>query len=210
MNPREYPCPTTSQHVGIDIPCTGHLREFHSLTFNYLHLTPHSPPPVTEMPATFNLELDPGQHVALETTVASADDVDMARMEDGTVVDGLFWGKLSIVHSGDNHSLEFSGTRMNNPDISPEFMFDSKVMAKLTSATRPSPAKCHLSILAPGQQYCDVFLTVNPLWNLSMTWPPAENVGDQKYKYFLRVHPGGALEHFESEMVVTSLYYEAM
>ena len=128
----------------------------------------------------------------------------MARMEDGTVVDGLFWGKLSIVHSGDNHSLEFSGTGMNNPDISPEFMFDSKVMAKLISATCPSPAKCHLSILAPGQQYCDVYLTVNLLWNLSMTWPPAENVGDQKYKYFLRVHPGGA--SISAASVVDGMY----
>jgi len=36
------------------------------------------------------------------------------------------------------------------------------------------------------------------------------NVSENKVKYFLRVHPGGALEHFESEMVATSLYYEAM
>lgn len=162
------------------------------------------------MPATFNLELCPGQQIALETTVASADDVDMARMEDGTVVDGMFWGKLSIVHTDNTHSVDFTGTRMNNPDITPEFMFDSKVMGKLASASRPSPAKCHLIILAPAQQYCDVILTVNPLWNLSMTWPTAENVGDHKHKYFLRVHPGGALEHFETEMVVTSLYYEAV
>lgn len=171
---------------------------------------PPPPPPVTEMPATFNLELSPGQQIALETTVASADDVDMARMEDGTVVDGMFWGKLSIVHTDNTHTVDFTGTRMNNPDITPELMIDSKVMGKLASASRPSPAKCHLIILAPIQQYCDVILTVNPLWSLSMTWPPAENVGDHKHKYFLRVHPGGALEHFESEMVVTSLYYEAV
>ena len=169
-----------------------------------------SPPPVTEMPATFNLELVPGQHIALETTVSSADEVDMARMEDGTVVDGMFWGKLNIVHSGDNHTVEFTGTKMRDPDITPEFLFDSRVMTKLTTAARPLSAKCHLSILAPAQQYCDVILTVNPLWSLTMTWPPAENVGEHKHKYFLRVHPGGALEHFESEMVVTSLYYEAV
>ncbi|KIJ69276.1 hypothetical protein HYDPIDRAFT_172713 [Hydnomerulius pinastri MD-312] len=168
------------------------------------------PPPVTEMPATFNLELVPGQHIALETTVSSADDVDMARMEDGTVVDGLFWGKLQIVHDGDNHTVDFTGTRMKDPDITPEFLFDSRVMTKLTSAARPTSAKCHLSILAPAQQYCDVFLTVNSLWNISITWPQAEILADNKYKYFLRVHPGGALEHFESEMVVTSLYYEAI
>lgn len=169
-----------------------------------------SPPPVTEMPATFNLELVPGQHIALETTVSSADDVDMARMEDGTIVDGMFWGKLNIVHSGDTHTVEFTGTKMKDPDITPDFLFDSRVMTKLTTAARPTSAKCHLNILAPAQQYCDVILTVNPLWSLALTWPPAENLGEQKYKYFLRVHPGGALEHFESEMVVTSLYYEAM
>lgn len=162
------------------------------------------------MPATFNLELVPGQHIALETTVSSADDVDMARMEDGTIVDGLFWGKLNIIHSGDSHSIDFNGTKMSDPGITPEFLFDSRVMTKLTTASRPTSAKCHLSILAPAQQYCDVILTVNPLWTLALTWPPAENVGENKHKYFLRVHPGGALEHFESEMVVTSLYYEAM
>ncbi|KAI9571326.1 hypothetical protein HD554DRAFT_2203400 [Boletus coccyginus] len=168
------------------------------------------PPPVTEMPATFNLELVPGQQIALETTVSSADDVDMARMEDGTVVDGMFWGKLNIVHSGDTHTVDFTGTKMRDPDITPDFLFDSRVMTKLTTAARPTSAKCHLSILAPAQQYCDVILTVNSLWSLALTWPPAENVGENKHKYFLRVHPGGALEHFESEMVVTSLYYEAV
>jgi len=134
----------------------------------------------------------------------------MARMEDGTIVDGMFWGKLNIVHSGDNHTVDFTGTKMRDPDITPDFLFDSRVMTKLTTAARPTSAKCHLSILAPAQQYCDVILTVNPLWTLAMTWPPAENVGEHKHKYFLRVHPGGALEHFESEMVVTSLYYEAI
>ncbi|KAG9318692.1 hypothetical protein JVU11DRAFT_787 [Chiua virens] len=134
---------------------------------------PPPPPPVTEMPATFNLELVPGQQIALETTVSSADDVDMARMEDGTIVDGLFWGKLSIVHSGDTHTVDFNGTKMKDPDITPDFLFDSRVMTKLTTAARPTSAKCHLSILAPAQQYCDVILTVNPLWSLALTWPPA-------------------------------------
>lgn len=171
---------------------------------------PPPPPPVTDMPATFNLELVPGQVVALETTVASAEDVDMARMEDGTVVDGTFWGKLTIVHADDKHTVDFTGTRTNNPDVNPEFMFDSKAMSKLTSAIRPSPAKCNLSILAPAQQYCDVVLTVNSFWTLGMAWPRAERVEERKFKYFLRVHPGGALEHFDSERVMTSLYYEAL
>ncbi|KAF7967099.1 hypothetical protein HWV62_35911 [Athelia sp. TMB] len=166
------------------------------------------PPPVLEMPATFNLELVPGQHVALDTTVSS-DELDMARMEDGTMVDGLFWGKLNIVHDGDKHEMEFSGTRLQSDEIAPDFMFDSRVVAKLAVATKPTTAKCHLSILAPSQQYCDVVLTLNPLWKLAVTWPPAESLAENKVKYFLRVHPGGALEHFESEMVSTALYYEA-
>jgi hypothetical protein len=167
------------------------------------------PPPVLDMPATFNLELIPGQHVALDTTVSS-DELDMARMEDGTMVDGMFWGKLDIVHSGDTHKMEFSGTRLNNHEYSPDFMFDSRVMTKLAVAAKPTTAKCHLSILAPAIQYCDVFLTPSTYWRLGMTWPPAENVGENKVKYFLRVHPGGALEHFESTVVTTALYYEAM
>ncbi|KAJ7905511.1 hypothetical protein B0H14DRAFT_2660571 [Mycena olivaceomarginata] len=167
------------------------------------------PPPVLEMPAAFNLELMPGQHVALDVTVSS-DELDLARMEDGTLVDGMFWGKLDIVHSGDTHKMEFSGTRLANDNYSPEFMFDSRVMTKLAVAAKPTTAKCHLSVLTPTMQYCDIMLTFAPLWKLGITWPPAESVSENKVKYFLRVHPGGALEHFESEMVATSLYYEAM
>ncbi|KAK0197048.1 hypothetical protein F5146DRAFT_1013834 [Armillaria mellea] len=152
------------------------------------------PPPVLEMPATFNLELMPGQHVALDTTVSS-DELDMARMEDGTTVDGMFWGKLDIVHQGDTHKMEFSGTRLQNEQYTPEFMFDSRVMTKLAVAAKPTTARCHLSLLTP---------------ELGITWPPAEQVADNKVKYFLRAHPGGAMEHFESEMVSTALYYEAI
>ncbi|KAJ7581438.1 hypothetical protein C8J56DRAFT_960051 [Mycena floridula] len=167
------------------------------------------PPPVLEMPATFNLELMPGQHVALDTTVSS-DELDMARMEDGTTVDGMFWGKLDIVHQGDNHKMEFSGTRLANEQVSPEFMFDSRVMTKLAVAAKPTTAKCQLSILTPELQYCDVLLSFSPMWRLGTTWPPAETIAEGKVKYFLRVHPGGALEHFETEMVSTALYYEAI
>ncbi|KAJ3999122.1 hypothetical protein F5050DRAFT_1797993 [Lentinula boryana] len=167
------------------------------------------PPPVLEMPATFNLELVPGQHVALDTTVTS-DELDMARMEDGTTVDGMFWGKLDIVHNGDDHRMEFSGTRLTNQqDYSPDFMFDSRVMTKLAVAAKPTAARCNLSILAPEMTYCDVTLMFSPLWKLGTTWPPA-SLADNKVRYFLRVHPGGALEHFESEVVSNALYYEAI
>ncbi|KAF8654201.1 hypothetical protein AX16_003728 [Volvariella volvacea WC 439] len=171
---------------------------------------PPPPPPVLEMDATFNLELTPGQQVALDTLVTS-EELDMARMEDGTTVDGMFWGKLDIVHDGDVHKMEFSGTRLPpGQEYGPDFMFDSRVMSKLVIAAKPTTARCQLSILAPAQQYCDVMLTFSPYWKLGLTWPPAENMGESKVKYFLRVHPGGALEHFETEMVTTALYYEAI
>ncbi|PFH54311.1 hypothetical protein AMATHDRAFT_580 [Amanita thiersii Skay4041] len=171
---------------------------------------PPPPPPVLEMPAIFNLELTPGQHVALEVMVNS-DELDMARMEDGTTVDGMFWGKLDIVHQGDTHKMEFSGTRLPQGDeYSPDFLVDSRVMTKLAVVAKPSTAKCHLSILTPSVQYCDVILTFSSFWKLGITWPPAEPIGENKVKYFLRAHPGGALEHFETEMVATALYYEAI
>ncbi|KAF8636727.1 hypothetical protein AX17_003530 [Amanita inopinata Kibby_2008] len=171
---------------------------------------PPPPPPILEMPATFNLELTPGQHVALDVTVNS-DELDMARMEDGTTVDGMFWGKLDIVHQGDTHKMEFSGTRLPPGDeYSPEFLVDSRVMTKLVAVSRPATARCHLNILTPSLQYCDVILAFSAFWKLGITWPPAEHMGENKVKYFLRAHPGGALEHFETETVATSLYYEAI
>ena len=161
------------------------------------------------MPGFFDLELAPGQHVALDVTINS-DELDMSRMEDGTVVDGKFWGKLDIVHSGDTHSLEFNGTRLPpGEDYAPD-VIDSRVMSKLAVVTKPATAKCHLTILTPGQHYCEVVLVFSPLWKLGTIWPPPEHLEELKIKYFLRVYPGGALEHFESEMVTTALYYEAM
>ena len=164
------------------------------------------------MPGTFSLELAPGQTVALDTTITS-DELDMARMEDGTTVDGSFWGKLEIVHDGDEHRMEFSGTRIQNAEnVSTDLIIDSRVINKLAVAAKPATAHCHLSILAPGQQYADVVLSFSSFWKIGTTWPPAEPLPESpsKIKWFLRVHPGGAMEHFETEMTTTSLYYEAM
>jgi hypothetical protein len=162
------------------------------------------------MPATFSLELSPGQHVALETTISS-EELDMARMEDGTTVGGSFWGKLDLTHRGDVHKMEFSGTRLPpGPEYPSDFLVDSRVVAKLSAAAKPTTAKCQLSILSPTQQYCEVILSFSPFWKLGVAWPLAENMADNKVKYFLRVNPGGAIEHFESELVSTSLYYEAV
>lgn len=163
------------------------------------------------MPATFNLELAPGQVVAIDT-ICESDELDMSRTEDGTVVGGMFMGKLDIVHDhvAKVHKMEFTGTRLKEEEYPSDFFFDSRTLGKLTVAAKPSVAKCNLSILSPQQQYCDVTLQFSPFWKLGTTWPPAEQLSPDKAKFFLRVNPGGALEHFESETVVTSLYYEAM
>jgi len=166
------------------------------------------PDPVLEMPASFNLELNPGQIVGIDTTCAS-DDLDMSRTEDGTIVNGNFFGMLKIIHEGDDHHMSFSGTRLTDA-IPNDYFIDARTMGRLIAADKPITAKCHLSILSPGQQYCDITLAFSPMWKLGVTWPPAEPLEDNKVKFFLRVHPGGALEHFESATVVTSLYYEAM
>lgn len=160
------------------------------------------------MPATFQLELAPGMTIALDTTVSS-DELDMARMEDGTMVEGQFWGKLDIVHNGDTHKMDFTGTRLV-ADVPTDLLVDQRVISKLAQVSKPAVAKCHLSVLSPTQQYCDVVLMFSELWNVGNTFPQAERVEDRKVKWFVRAHPGGALEHFESEMVSTSLYYEAM
>lgn len=161
------------------------------------------------MDGIFNLELEKGKTVGLDVLLSS-DDLDMSRMEDGTTVDGAFWGKLDIVHDGDTHKMEFSGTRLPDQSYNPDLFVDQRVLSKLTVAAKPTTAKCVLSILAPQQQYCEVNVSFSPAWKIGMTWPPAENVTEDKFKYLLRVHPGGALEHFESGSVVTSIYYEAM
>lgn len=161
------------------------------------------------MPATLNLELEPGRYVALDTTITS-DELDMARMEDGTVVDGLFWGKLNIVHSGDTHEMDFSGTRVINGDeINPELLVDAKLISKLGQATKPPMARCHLHVYSPEAQYCEITLTFSQFWKLGVAWPVPQE-GDGKAKYYTRVHPGGAIEHYDTETTTTALYYEAM
>lgn len=163
------------------------------------------------MPAVFNLELTPGQYVALDTIVSSEDQLDLARMEDNTLVDGSFWGKLDVVHDGDNHQMSFSGTRIAAEDFSPDFLMDSRTLGKLALAARPTAAKCQLSILSPSRTTCDLHLTFTSHWKLGMAWPSPDPVDPEsvaKVKYALEVHPGGALLHYDA--AVTSLYYEAM
>lgn len=174
---------------------------------------PPPPPPVFEMPATFNLELARGRTVALDTICATDDDLDMSRTEDGTLVDGLFWGSLRITHDFDSdapkHTVDFTGTRLTH-DLPNDFFLDSRTIGKLKIATKPTTARCTLTITAPSMQFLDVFVELAPMWTWGCTYPQAEPVGEGKVKYFLRVHPDGYLEHFESNLVTTSIYYEAM
>lgn len=163
---------------------------------------PPPPPPVLDMPGFFDLELEPGRHVALDVTINS-EELDMSRMEDGTLVDGKFWGRLDIVHSGDTHTLEFNGSRLPPGENVLE-------TSKPAVVAKPATAKCNLTILIPETHYCEVTLVFSPLWRLGIAWPPPERLEDQKIKFFFQAHPGGAMEHFDSEMVTTALYYEAI
>lgn len=166
------------------------------------------PPPVLEMPATFNLELAPGQIIGLETS-CSSDDLDMSRTDDGTLVAGMFWGKLEIIHDKDTHSMEFTGTRKDEA-LPNEFFFDQRVMTKLAVAAKPTTARCCIYMSSPEIQYADIILSLHSLWKFGHTYPFAEPMGDHKVKFFVRVHPGGALEDITNQTVVSSLYYEAI
>ncbi|KAG8972421.1 hypothetical protein FRB90_010226, partial [Tulasnella sp. 427] len=73
---------------------------------------PPPPAPVFEMPCEFDLELSPGHRVALGT-ICNSEDLDMSRAEDGTLVDGAFWGCLKITHTEGEHAMEFRGTRLS-------------------------------------------------------------------------------------------------
>jgi hypothetical protein len=174
----------------------------------YREEPPPPPPPVLEMPATFNLELSPGHIIGLETN-CSSDDLDMSRTDDGTMVAGMFWGKLEIIHDGDTHTMEFTGTRKDET-LPNEFFFDQRVMTKLAVAAKPTTARCHIYMASPEMQYVDIVLSLHSLWKFGATWPLVEPLGDHKVKFFVRVHPGGALEDITNQAVVSSLYYEAM
>ncbi len=125
--------------------------------------------------------------MALEANCES-DDLDMSRTDDGTLVDGSFWGVLKITHQDENHSIDFSGTRLGAasataPIVPNEFFFDSRAMAKLMMvAARPTTAKCNLTVVAPSEQYCDVNINLTSMWRFGTTYPTAESVADNKVK----------------------------
>lgn len=170
---------------------------------------PPPPPPVLEMPATFNLELAPGRVISLETSCTS-DDLDMSRTDEGELVAGMFWGNMKIVHEGDDHYVEFTGTRKDESVLPSDFFFDQRVMTKLAVAAKPTTARCHVYMNTPEVQYADIILNLHALWKFGTTYPEADAITDHRVKFFVRVHPGGALEDINHQMVVSSLYYEAI
>jgi hypothetical protein len=139
------------------------------------------PPPVIEMPATFNLELQPGRTVALDTICAADDELDMSRTEDGTLVDGKFWGVLKITHEGETHQVDFSGTRLT-ADMPKDYFFDQRTISKLLIATKPTTARCNLTIRCPAMQYVDLNISLAGMWSWGVTYPQAESVADGKVK----------------------------
>lgn len=167
------------------------------------------------MPGTFKLELTPGQDVTLSTTIKS-NKLDMARMEGNILVDGTFLGKLDIVHSGDTHIMEFSGTCLPpGQEYNPDMFTDTHLTTKYAIVAKPATAKCHLTVLSPIVQFCNVVLKISPLWKLGVAWPLPEHdldntSGSSTVKYFLQIHPGGVLEHLGSRVVSSALYYEVV
>lgn len=183
--------------------------------YNLLIIVMPRPPPVLSMDGSFELELEKGKSAAIDVTITS-DDLDMAHTEDGTTVDGAYWGKLDVVHDHDRdvHKLEFSGTRLQNQTLSPNMLVDQRVIKRLAVASKPTFAKCSLVVSWPQREDCVITFSFSPYWKIGCMWPPADSISDDGgksiAKYIVRVNPGGALEHFQSLNVVTSIYYEAM
>ncbi|TDL24700.1 hypothetical protein BD410DRAFT_785390 [Rickenella mellea] len=167
-------------------------------------------PPVLEMPASFKLEMNKGEYVTLDVMMDSGKR-DMAKTQHGTSISGKFRGELDVVHDGDMHKMEFVGTRLpiqapekpkNVEDDSPDKDAPTVAVAKRTIA------KCTIHLLPPEQQYCDIMAGLSPHWTLGLSWPHAESSSENRFKFFLRVRPGGVMEHFETETITNKLVYQ--
>jgi hypothetical protein len=165
---------------------------------------PPPPPPVLDMPGTFNLELAPGHRVALDTLVSADEELDMSRTADGTIVAGNFWGKLEIIHQGDDHRMEFTGTRRDD-SLPEDFFFDNRIMNKLAVAAKPTTARCNIYMYSPETQYSDIHLSFSPFWKMGITWPPAE-VSVRKQSQVLRAGTSrrcnGVHHHDPSRLII--------
>lgn len=178
---------------------------------------PPPPPPVFEMPCEFDLELSPGHRVALGT-ICNSEDFDMSRAEDGTLVDGSFWGCLKITHTDDEHAMEFKGTRLTpSPPSSTslalplptELVMDQRTVERLALASRPSTVKSTIRIFSPKEDNVEIGIYFSPMWSLTSSFPPAEREGEQKCKWTVKTKPGGVIEHLGTSVVMSELFYEA-
>lgn len=169
------------------------------------------------MPCEFDLELSPGHRVALGT-ICNSEDLDMSRAEDGTLVDGSFWGCLKITHTDDEHTMEFKGTRLTpSPPSSSSLALplptnlsmDQLTVERLAVASRPSTVKSTIRIFSPKEDNVEIGIYFSPMWSLTSSFPPAEREGEQKCKWIVKTKPGGSIEHLETSVVMSELFYEA-
>lgn len=131
----------------------------------------------------------------------------MSRSEDGTLVDGTFWGYLKITHTEDEHSMEFAGSRMTSP---PSTVANSpqSVTSSMIAPRRPSTLKCAVRVTCPKEDTVEIGVCFSPMWALTGSFPPADPE-ENKAKWLVKVRPGGAIEHLRSSAVVGELFYEA-
>ncbi|KAG8984071.1 hypothetical protein FRB94_007793 [Tulasnella sp. JGI-2019a] len=170
------------------------------------------------MPCEFDLEISPGRRVAL-STVCSSDALDMSRSDDGSIVSGKFWGCLKITHdfgaspSPGLHEISFTGTHNPSagpPSISLPIESASMLVEDHNAAIkRPSTLKSFIMVKPLKDVYFDLAVGFSPMWRMTGSWPPAEEVEEHKSKWFVRASPSGAMEHFRSGVFVDRLFYEA-
>lgn len=170
------------------------------------------------MPCEFDLELFPGHRVALRT-ICTSEDLDMSRDEDGTLVDGSFWGCLKITHTDEQHAMEFRGTRVSpSPSttstslslpLPTDLVMDHRTVERLAVASRPSTVKSSIRIFSPKEDNIEIGIYFSPMWTLTSSFPPAEKEGEQKCKWHVKTKPGGVIEHLGTSVVMSELFYEA-
>lgn len=74
---------------------------------------------------------------------------------------------------------------------------------------RPSTVKCSIRISAPKDDNVEVGVCFSPMWSLTNSFPPVLLMEGSKAKWFVKVKPGGVIEHPASGAVAGELFYEA-
>ncbi len=179
---------------------------------------PQSREPIYAMPCDFDLELSPGNRVALGT-ICSSEDLDMSRTDDGTLVDGSFWGLLKITHTAEEHAIEFQGSRVasgsprsSNTSPSPLALPFPGSIAPAVAVRPPSSLKCTVRVNAPKDgATIEIGVCFSPMWSLTNAYPPVEDREDEAKaaKWRVKCRQGGLIEHMSSSSIVSELFYEA-